>query len=230
MVTKALSTADLVYSDSAEIAGHVNTADISAGSIIAPYYAITGGFSVNGTPDDTAITVSNFLFGQRYSKISVNVVDEDGDYIDDNNFTVYCDINGNYEITPPSLFGWEYSEASASLTGITDTDMEITLTYKTARHRITIKFVDSDGNAIREDLVKTFEYKNIYEIDDSEIEVKGYSFVESSRTLKGTVMSDMTITLTYSKNGGCSCGNSATSASVFGGLIIVLGMAFLRRK
>ena len=90
--------------------------------------------------------------------------------------------------------------------------------------------MDYDGNEIAPERTVKVKYNDIYTIEETEIQIDGYAFVESSRRLQGTVMGDMTITLTYERQGGCNCGANFASGSMILSAAILAAAVLLYRK
>lgn len=212
-VKKLFDTAEMNYAANAEdTTADINLYDITKGLVIAPYASVSGGFSVNSPETDTPITIQNWAFSRKSYEITVRYLNEKGRELG-TSVSVPCNFeDGQYTITPPSFMGYTYQSADYPLAGTATDDMTITLSYAPTEYTITLKFMDYDENEIADERTIKVKYNDIYTIEESEIQIDGYTFIESSRRLQGTVMGDMTITLSYEKKSGC--GSTVTSDSL----------------
>lgn len=231
-VKKLFDTAEMTYAANADDeTADINLYDIEKGLVVAPYASVSGGFSVNSPETDTPITVQNWVFSRKSYDITVRYLNEKGRELGAAT-SVSCNFeDGQYTITPPSFMGYTYQSADYPLTGNATDDMTITLSYAPTEYTITLKFMDCDENEIADERTIKVKYNDIYTIEETEIQIDGYTFIESSRRLQGTVMGDMTITLTYEKQSGC--GSTVTTDSLLLCLTAAVGLtavAVLYRK
>lgn len=139
--------------------------------------------------------------------IRVRYVDSKGKRIKMSD-TVEGDLNQAVTITTPEIEGYVFDKADKALEmTITDARQEITLTYKkvvdmkpidpeAAGKAITVHYVDTLGNSIREDKVLTGE--NGKKVTVRTPSILGYRFVESDKDLAMTHTGEaQEITLTY---------------------------------
>lgn len=222
---------NFVYSsDASDTTADMNMADVTKGKTAYCRAALkneTNGWTFYTGDDETAVgAIANVELMPPSVEIAVRYVDADGDDIRDAETLKFAKAS-TYTITPANVMGYEYKSADKELTGIASGAMEIVLTYDLVEYTITIKFVDADGEEIATAKTVKFKYKEIYSVTADEI--KGYTFVESSRKLSGTMMSDMTITCTYSKNSGCGSSVDAQTG-VFFAVIILLGATLVLKK
>lgn len=222
-VKKLFDTAEMTYAANADDeTADINLYDIEKGLVVAPYASVSGGFSVNSPETDTPITVQNWVFSRKSYDITVRYLNEKGRELGAAT-SVSCNFeDGQYTITPPSFMGYTYQSADYPLTGNATDDMTITLSYAPTEYTITLKFMDCDENEIVDERTIKVKYNDIYTIEETEIQIDGYTFIESSRRLQGTVMGDMTITLTYEKQSGC--GSTVTTDSLLLCLTAAVGL------
>ena len=233
-VDKLMNTAQMLYTTSAEnLSSDVNLASLDKGGRIYVRRSMTGENEFMGAADEqTAITRSNWNIARKAPFMSVRYVDIEGREISSTAtvITVYGDgTSASYDITPPAIFGYTYKEATLPLTGTVDENSAITLTYSYTEYTITLVFVDHDGEEISSKRTVKSEFKGIYEIEPDEI--KGYTYTNASNKLTGTTMSDMTITLAYTKNS--NCGSSVNYDSMYTLAAVIAGAGLLiavRRK
>ena len=224
-------TANFVFSDAVdETAADMNYADPQKGTkaYCREVFINQGGWTFYAAGSETFDqAIGNVELKPPSAEFSLRFVNEKGRDVKDAE-TLTFPIGGSYQITPPSILGYTFASSDLPLTGTVTGAVEIVLTYTPMEYTITLEFVDLDGNQIAESRQETYSYRDIYEFD--EVSIAGYTFVESSRKLEGTVMGDMTITLTYQKNG---CGGSLYAS---GGLVamaaflLAFGAAAVLRK
>ena len=67
--------------------------------------------------------------------------------------------------------------------------------------KITVKYVDLNGNSITQDEIKKVEVNKTYDVSDlANKEINGYSIVEVKGDVTGTADSDKEVTVVYGKN------------------------------
>lgn len=199
-----LDAAGFVYtSDPEDGTADVNTADVTKGKTVFCRAAFDE-TNVLESGEDYALAVADAEFAAPSVEITLRCVDEKGQSIRDEEVLTFA--AGKYEITPPTIMGYVFLSSDQELSGTASSATEIVLTYELAVIRITVKYVDTDGNEIAAAGDVSCKYKDIYSVEA--IAIDGYRFVESSRKLSGTAMADMTITLTYEKSAAEGCGSS----------------------
>ena len=237
-VVKGISTKDLNYSYDANTEGDVNIADITRGTRVFNRYKWNDAISIrNYLLDTDLVTVSKMEYKRASTaQIPVNYVDENGDSLTASGFAkvVYGAEGLEYTVNIPEIIGYDYKTSDKPLTGVIAADTELTnfvinLTYERTPQKITLKFVNEDGEKIKDDRIVDCYYNEYVEITPDEI--GGYEYVSSSRKLKLTVLNNYTIVLTYAKSaGGCGSNLDIGLYSCFAVLTIVAALAILKKK
>ena len=152
-------------------------------------------------------------------------------YIDENNNTiransiaqgVYAPTGSTYNITPPSIVGFNFQTSDKPLEGVSEENFEIILTYESVDYIITLEFKDENGKVIKESRTIAGKFGSYHEIEADVIQ--GYTFKEATNSLKFTITNNRTIVLYYTKNtSGTSCFGAYSPAST----IIVLATLIL---
>ena len=166
---------------------------------------------------------------RRAVQITLNFVDENGMVVK-SSITKQADfVDGRivYSLTPETVVGYEFVSSDVPLEGEANGPITITMTYKKRVVKITIKFVDENGNAIAEDKIIDAYYGEYTEIDADEI--KNYEYVSASESLHFTPVKNKEITLTYKKVGG-GCGSSVEVTSALSVLMAASLLFVLVKK
>ena len=237
-VVKGISTKDLNYSYDENTEGDVNIADITRGTRVFNRYKWNDAISIrNYLLDTDLVTVSKMEYKRASTaQIPVNYVDENGETLSASGFAkvVYGAEGLEYTVNIPEIIGYDYKTSDKPLTGVIAADTELTnfvinLTYERTPQKITLKFVNEDGEKIKDDRIVDCYYNEYVEITPDEI--GGYEYVSSSRKLKLTVLNNYTIVLTYAKSaGGCGSNIGTGLYSCFAVLTIVAALAILKKK
>ena len=221
-----LNAADLTYtSDASDATADVNVADVTKGAKVFCNSAFNE-TEVLLSGEERDLAVANAELAPPSVNVTLRFVDEKGKSIRDPE--VLSVSAGAYELTAPTIMGYVYKSADKGLSGEIYESTEIVLTYSLADIKITLKFVDTEGNEIAEAEETSCKYKDIYTVEAKKID--GYEFVEASRKLSGTAMADMTITLTYQKKSGCGSVIAAGPALRCFGTAVAAAFACLKKK
>ncbi len=241
LVDKILNTGELTFTEEeGDQTCGVNLTDKISGSRVYSRHGFVGStMTLGGTEEDVTTAIGNFEFS-RYSGITLTVryVDEEGTPIrTEQAVSLDYEENGaSYEVTPADLTGYEFVSADGSLTGTVSEDLTLVLTYRITQFRITLEFVDQNGNKIKEDRYIDADYQSVIQITIDEIPDYIYQSNSMKETHTGqlslTVVRDMTIRITYAvESGGSSCssgcGGSAAGSSL-AGVLVLLGAVCLR--
>ncbi len=225
-----LSPVTLNYSlDETKIDADVNLGNNKLGTKVYIKHSITGSFVVDGSASDNEEALAAVELKRRAVQITLNFVDENGAVVK-SSITKQADfVDGRivYSLTPETVVGYEFVSSDIPLEGEADGPITITMTYKKRVVKITIKFVDENGNAIAEDKIIDAYYGEYTEIDADEI--KNYEYVSASESLHFTPVKNKEITLTYKKVGG-GCGSSVEATSVLSVLMAASLLFVLVKK
>ena len=220
------------YTTDATAIADVNLGDMTKGSKVYFNY-ITGVNVLGADADIKAEQLSIVEFGRLPATITLKFVDEEGQSIKSDAIAEATYQNGAsvYEIDPISIAGYQFVSADKELSGSTQNDFTIVLTYKAVDYVITLEFVDENGVTIKESRTLTGGFSEYVEVEADEIE--GYTFKEATSPLKFTIMSNKTIRLTYTKNAeemkSCKSSMGFVSTGILS--LAVLSIAeVLRRK
>jgi LPXTG-motif cell wall-anchored protein len=170
--------------------------------------ALTG--TVDGNKTIT-LTYTKNATPVEQSTVTVNYVDADGNTIKAAT-TQTLDNGSTYTVETPTIDGYTYKSADAALTGTVDGNKTITLTYtKNAapveQSTITVNYVDADGKTIKAATTQTLDNGSTYKVETPTID--GYTYKSADAALTGTVDSNKTITLTYTKDSTTPVENKA---------------------
>ena len=227
-----IDAADFTYSgDATDATADLNTEDVTKG-IVAYSNSVLVNDAENGWTfltgeNETALQgIANVEFMPPTVEITVRYVDASGRDVRDSS-THFVAVSSAYTITPANVFGYTFVSSDKELTGTTDTDMVIILTYSKLEYTITLKFVNEEGEEIAPQRTEKFKYKDIYSVEADAIE--GYTFLESSRKLSGTVMGDMEIILTYAKETGCSANITGNAGAIFLVFVAAAAVVFWKK-
>lgn len=177
------------------------------------------------------ITLYNTSFEQRGYMVKINCLDKAGDVL--RSQIKNYQTGEEYTITPEEIPNYQFVEADTELTGTVNSDMEINLYYDLAKYKITIKFVDENGNTIREDWVKDVqagEYLVVDPTEEAEFTVQGYTYVSANNRVKFTVVRDTEIVLTFASEvseSGC-VGNVYTGSMIVSFLALALTLIVIK--
>ena len=150
-VKKLLSVQDLTYSTNAEdTTADVNLANMALGKKVHATHTITPQWALD--PNPNYISVVNGLWQVQRGPFFVKVksVATDGTQLKTQVVkSTYADGAYSYTITPSEIANYTYVSASGDLTGTLTAEKEIILTYKPANPAVTVKYVDGQGNTIK---------------------------------------------------------------------------------
>jgi len=134
--------------------------------------------------------------------ITAKYVDTDGNKISDD-VVKSGNVGDTYSTDQKTIAGYTFKEVQGSATG-TFTDQAQTVTYvytkdSVAGGDITAKYVDTDGNKISDDVVKSGNVGDTYSTDQKTI--AGYTFKGVQGSATGTFTDQaQTVTYVYTKN------------------------------
>ncbi|MCT0017712.1 LPXTG cell wall anchor domain-containing protein [Lactococcus lactis subsp. lactis] len=134
--------------------------------------------------------------------VTAKYVDTDGNKISDD-VVKSGNIGDSYTTEQKTIYGYTFKEVQGIATG-TFTDQVQTVTYVYTKDPIaggdvTAKYVDTDGNKISDDVVKSGNVGDAYNTEQKIID--GYTFKEVQRSATGTFTNQAQIvTYVYTKN------------------------------
>ena len=133
----------------------------------------------------------------RGGDVTAKYIDTDGNKISDD-VVKTGNIGESYSTEQKLIPGYSFKEFQGSTSG-TFTDKTQTVTYVYTKDQIlggdvTVRYVDTDGNKISDDVVKTGNIGESYSIEQESI--PGYTFKEAKGNTSGT-FTDKTQTITY---------------------------------
>ena len=160
--------------------------------------------SATGTFTDQAQTVTYVYTKDPVAggDVTAKYVDTDGNKISDD-VVKTGNVGDTYKTDQKSIDGYTFKEVQGSATG-TFTDQAQTVTYvytkdPVAGGDVTAKYVDTDGNKISDDVVKTGNVGDTYKTDQKSID--GYTFKEVQGSATGTFTDQaQTVTYVYTKD------------------------------
>ena len=226
---RLLSPVSLTYSsDANETNAGVNLANNALGTKVYVKHSVTGSFVVDGSATDTEEALAAVELKRRAVQITLNFVDENGVTVKSSMSKQADYVDGKivYDLSPETVVGYDFVSSDVPLKGETDGAITITLTYKKKVLKITIKYVDEDGNTIAEDKVIDVYYGEYTEITADEI--AKYEYVSASESLNFTPVKNKEITLTYRKTGGCGASFDFIGLSAV--LTVITSATFLAVK
>lgn len=134
--------------------------------------------------------------------VTAKYVDTEGNKISDE-VVMSGNIGENYSTEQKTISGYTFKEVEGSATGVF-TDQPQTVTYVYTKNPVKIatvivKYVDTDGNKISEDVVKTGNIGENYSTEQKDIE--GYTFKEVKGTATGIYTGEaQVVTYVYTKD------------------------------
>ncbi len=163
-------------------------------------YSLTSTSPVTGTVSGDATVTFTYKKNEvtKYT-VTIKYVDASGNSIKDT-ATETKESGASYSYTAPEISGYTLTSTSP-VTGTVSGDVTVTFKYKKnevakTTYTITIKYVDADGNSIKDTVTETKESGASYSYDAPEI--SGYTLT-SATPVKGTVSQNTTIAFTYKK-------------------------------
>lgn len=225
-------TRTATYAASAEDTdAQINLHDISKGTLINCPFSITGSHLFQlATDEDYAISLQNFSWKRIGVTFTLNYVNTEGDTVRESE-TMDYEFGESYSLEAPQVLGYVFVSANQLLSGTAQSNMSIVFTYEPQQFTLTVQYVDTDGNEIREPTQTKYGFQEIYTVDVPEID--GYEYVEMSGRDQGTVMRDVTITITYEKlaSGGCNSVVYTVSAGAFAVILLAgASLVLFKRK
>lgn len=204
VVKEILNTAEMEYTQDAEnTTADINLADMTKGQRVYCKYSATGNFIFQDETNDMSIAASkNWQCVREAYKLTVLYIDNKGvvfkgpitlKSVYDSEADVF-----EYVIPTPELYGYEFATSDIPLEGTLTEDKSVTVRYQPKKYSVTINFVDSEGNKIKESEVVSREYLQALGLGD--MKVNGYDFVSSLTDNDTLVVRDMTVTLVYEKS------------------------------
>ncbi|GFO78573.1 MucBP domain-containing protein [Lactococcus lactis] len=160
--------------------------------------------SATGTFTDQAQTVT-YVYAKdpvAGGDVTAKYVDTDGNKISDD-VIKSGNVGDSYTTDQKTIAGYTFKEVQGGATG-TFTDQAQTVTYvytkdPVAGGDVTAKYVDTDGNKISDDVIKSGNVGDSYTTDQKTI--AGYTFKEVQGSATGTFTDQaQTVTYIYTKN------------------------------
>ncbi|MGN8064989.1 MucBP domain-containing protein [Lactococcus lactis] len=171
--------------------------------------------STTGTFTDQAQTVTYIYTKDPVvgGDVTVKYVDSEGNKISDD-AVKSGNVGDTYTTEQKTIDGYTFKEVQGSTTG-TLTDQAQTVTYIYTKDPVvggdvTVKYVDSEGNKISDDAVKSGNVGDTYTTEQKTID--GYTFKEVQGSTTGT-LTDQSQTVTYVYTKKNKTVNHATSPS-----------------
>ena len=136
------------------------------------------------------------------AKVTAKYVDADGNKISDN-VVKSGNVGETYTTEQKTVDGYTFKEVQGSATG-TFTDQAQTVTYvytkdPVAGGDVTAKYVDTDGNKISDNVVKSGNVGETYTTEQKTVD--GYTFKEVQGSVTGTFTDQaQTVTYVYTKD------------------------------
>ncbi len=175
-------------------------------SVTEKYY---NGYTISQVPQVGTFTEQEQSYDYIYTKqaklgadVTVKYVDTLGNTIADNKI-LSGNIGDSYQTEQLPINGYTFKESSGNISG-TFTDQEQTVTYvytkdPVAGGSVTAKYVDTSGNAISDNVVKTGNIGDTYSTEQKTI--PGYTFKEVQGSISGQFTGqEQAVTYVYTKD------------------------------
>ena len=176
------------------------------------------------TPDYdhiSGILDRNLEYTVTYSKndyvLTIKYIDQDGNRVADD-YIATLKYNDPYEVESPIIPGHDYNIDVVS--GVLTRDTEIIVNYVVRYYTVTINYIDSCGNKLRESTIMTLRYNSEYEVTTPEIE--GY-YTNESNVSSQILTDNVEINIQYSK---CKCESTEQVVIRIATTITSLGINF----
>ncbi|MBK5077703.1 MucBP domain-containing protein [Lactococcus lactis] len=204
VTAKYVDTDGNKISDDVVKSGNVGDAYTTEQKTIAGYTFKEVQGSATGTFTDQAQTVTYVYTKDPIAggDVTAKYVDTDGNKISDD-VVKSGNVGDAYTTEQKTIAGYTFKEVQGSATG-TFTDQAQTVTYVYTKDPIaggdvTAKYVDTDGNKISDDVVKSGNVGDAYTTEQKTI--AGYTFKEVQGSATGTFTDQaQTVTYIYTKN------------------------------
>ncbi len=176
--------------------------------------------------------VGNNVYAASDPKLTVRYVDEDGKSLALNE--VITTKNGYYTLSIKVITGYTYKESSMPIVGEITEDSTIDMVYKENVLRLVVRFLDEEGNKIRDPKVYSTTLRTLLTLDLREIgQIEGYTYTGESQIIDVEIVGGATLDLVYRKandaetGGGC---NSRVEPYYLGGLLIAAAIVPVAKK
>ena len=186
------------------VEGQVDTT--KAGTYKVTYTRLVPNFFSNSENQGTYSAVATITVKDtppvKGKDVTEKYIDTDGNKISDD-VVKSGNIGDTYTTEQKKIDGYTFKEIQGNATG-TFTDKAQTVTYVYTKNPVaggdvTAKYVDTDGNKISDDVVKSGNVGDAYSTDQKTIE--GYTFKEVQGSATGTFTDQaQTVTYIYTKN------------------------------
>ncbi|WP_265482010.1 MucBP domain-containing protein [Lactiplantibacillus plantarum] len=177
--------------------------------------ALTGTVAADTTDSDGNVTAAGTELTLVYSQnteasnLTVNYVDADGNTIlPSKTYTEGADgtaaeVGGAYSVKAASIDGYTLTGDATQTGTFVSGGNTVTFTYTkdaapVEQSKVTVNYVDADGNTIKAATTQTLDNGSTYTVETPTID--GYTYKSADAALTGTVDGNKTITLTYTKN------------------------------
>ncbi|WP_285121949.1 MucBP domain-containing protein [Lactococcus petauri] len=191
-------------SDAATLTGKYGDAYESKPANIKGWTVKTTPQNAKGSFTDEAQTVTYIYEKEEGAPVTVKFVDEDGNSLSDA-ATLTGKYGDAYESKPANIKGWTVKTTPQNAKG-SFTDEAQTVTYVYTKNElpnitgmVLVKYVDTDGNKLSEDIVKSGTVGEGYSTEQKDI--KGYTFKEIQGSATGQFKDQsQTVTYVYTKD------------------------------
>ena len=204
VTVKYVDTKDNAISDEVVKSGNVGDSYTTEQKNIEGYTFKEVQGNVTGTFTDQAQTVT-YVYTKKPvlgAAITVKYVDTKGNVISDEAIKS-GNVGDSYTTEQKNIEGYTFKEVQGNVTG-TFTDQAQTVTYVYTKKpvlgaAVTVKYVDTKGNVISDEAIKSGNVGDSYTTEQKNIE--GYTFKEVQGNSTGTFTDQaQTITYVYTKN------------------------------
>ena len=142
-----------------------------------------------------------YVYSKKQGKVLIEYKDTKGNKLHDS-ISLSGDFDEEWKSEALDIENYELTQlpsAEQGTFGVTDEDgTVVTYVYSKKRGKLIVKFLDSDGNELKDALVLEDDFDKEYDIKEEGIE--GYSLVSKSDELKGTFgTSEKTLVFEYKK-------------------------------
>ncbi|MDD6994635.1 MAG: MucBP domain-containing protein [Candidatus Borkfalkiaceae bacterium] len=224
IVDEVVNLANLTYTnDKGDETADVNLADYTKGKTVYMNRWLKGSH-VDGDQALLEDALALVDWTRMPPQIVLKYVDEEGATIKADGLAdaEYQAGGSVYDITPPTVVGYDFVSADKELSGVAENDFTIVLTYKKTVYAIVLKYVDENGETIRESRTVQAVFGEYVEVEADEIE--GYTYIEATSGLKFTVTGEKIICLTYRKNEQKGCGGNLSWGRKFLAIPVLTGV------
>lgn len=174
----------------------------------------------------------NNVYAASDPKLTVRYVDEDGKSLALNE--VITTKNGYYTLSIKVITGYTYKESSMPIVGEITEDSTIDMVYKENVLRLVVRFLDEEGNKIRDPKVYSTTLRTLLTLDLREIgQIEGYTYTGESQIIDVEIVGGATLDLVYRKANDAETGdgcNSRVEPYYLGGLLIAAAIVPVAKK